>query len=140
MPPSNPQIPDLERNLKDFDSVARAHLVAAERGRSGERYLLADEHVSMRDLAAALLRESGADRSPPPTGPAPLFKMMAATLEPLARSFGFPPLVARGQLSFLLWNARVDATKARRELDYTTVPLAEGLRRTLESFRRQQLI
>jgi nucleoside-diphosphate-sugar epimerase len=134
-----PLLPPGGVSVAFVDSVARAHLVAAERGRSGERYLLADEHVSMKDLAKAMLREAGMDRVPP-TAPALLLKALAAASEPLARAFNFTPLVARGPLAFILWNARVDATKARRELDYSPVPLVEGLRRTLESFRQQRLI
>lgn len=134
-----PLLPPGGVSVAYVDSVARAHLVAAERGRSGERYLLADEHVSMKDLATAMLREAGTDRVPP-TAPALLLKALAVATEPLARAFNFTPLVARGPLAFVLWNARVDATKARRELDYSPVPLTEGLRRTLESFRQQRLI
>ena len=134
-----PLLPPGGVSVAYIDSVARAHLVAAERGRSGERYLLADEHVSIRDLAAATLREAGMDRVPP-TAPALLVKALAAAGEPLARTFKFTPLIARGALSFVLWNARVDATKARRELDYAPVPLVEGLRRTLDAFRQQRLI
>jgi nucleoside-diphosphate-sugar epimerase len=134
-----PLLPPGGVSVAYVDSVARAHLVAAERGLSGERYLLADEHVSIRDLAAATLREAGMDRVPP-TAPALLVKAIAAFGEPLARTFRFTPLIARGTLSFVLWNARVDSTKARRELDYAPVPLVEGLRRTLDWFRQQRLI
>ena len=134
-----PLLPPGGVSVAYVDSVARAHLVAAERGRSGERYLLADEHVSIKDLATAVLREAGMGRVPP-TAPAFLLKPLAAAMEPLARAFGFTPLIARGPLSFVLWNARVDSTQARRELGYLPVPLAEGLRRTLESFRQQRLI
>lgn len=133
-----PLLPPGGVSVAYVDEVARAHLVAAERGRSGERYLLADEHVSMRELAAAMLREAGMDRVPP-TAPAALLKLLAAVSEPLARTFRFTPLVARGPLTFVLWNAQVDAAKARRELGYAPLPLAEGLRRTLESFRQQGL-
>jgi nucleoside-diphosphate-sugar epimerase len=134
-----PLLPPGGVSVAYVDSVARAHLVAAEHGRSGERYLLADEHLSMRDLAAAVLRVSGSDRAPPPTGPAWLLKGLAAVSEPAARMLGFTPMVAQGQLSFLMWNARVDAGKARRELGYEPVPLDEGLRRTLACFREQGL-
>ncbi|HVN42002.1 MAG TPA: NAD-dependent epimerase/dehydratase family protein [Steroidobacteraceae bacterium] len=134
----SPVLPPGGMSVAYVDAVARAHLVAAERGRNGERYLLADEHVSVRELAAAVLHEAGLGRIPP-TAPAAALKVVAAVSEPLARTFGFRPLLARGQLSYVLWNARVDASKARRELDYVPVPLAEGVKRTLESFRRQGL-
>jgi len=134
-----PMLPPGGVSVAYVDSVARAHVAAAERGRDGERYLLADEHVSIRDLASVVLHEVGSTRVPP-TAPAFLLKALAAVTEPLARVFRFTPLIARGQLSYLLWNARVDAAKARRELGYAPVPLGEGIKRTLESFRQQGLI
>jgi len=33
--------------------------------------------------------------------------------------FDFTPLVAPGELAFLLWNVRIDAGKARRELGFS---------------------
>jgi len=64
----------------------------------------------------------------------------AAVSEPLARAFGFKPLIARGQLSFLLWNARVDASKAERALGFTPMPLAEGVKRTVAFLRAEGLV
>jgi hypothetical protein len=46
-----PVLPPGGVSVASVDSVARAHVVAAECGHSGKRYLPADEHVSMKDLA-----------------------------------------------------------------------------------------
>jgi nucleoside-diphosphate-sugar epimerase len=43
-----------------------------------------------------------------------------------------PPLLARGQLTYFLWQAHPDSSKAQRELGWTPTPLEEGVRRTLE--------
>jgi len=67
-------------------------------------------------------------------------KLFATVSAPLARTFGFRPLIAPGQLSFLLWDARVDASKARRELGFQPTPLAEGVSRTLSFLREQGLV
>jgi nucleoside-diphosphate-sugar epimerase len=135
-----PLLPPGGVSVAYVDAVADAHVAAAERGRSGERYLLADEHVSMVRLAETILECAGTGRRRPPLAPVWLMHALARTSAPLARAFGFTPLVAPGQLSFLLWNARVDASKARRELGYVAVPLREGVERTIAFFRAEKLV
>lgn len=122
------------------DGVTDVHLAAAEKGASGERYLVADEHLSNTELARAILRAAGRPERVPFTAPEPLMKLLAAVSEPLARAFGFTPLVARGQLSFMLWNVRVDASKAQRELGFRPTPLAEGMEKTVAFLREQKLV
>jgi dihydroflavonol-4-reductase len=115
------------------DGVGRAQVAAAERGGTGQEYLLADAYISAKEFGGMIAE--AARRRKPGTAPVWLMKGLAATLEPLARTFGFTPLIAKGQLSFLLWQANVDATKARTELGFTPTPLDEGVARTVEHFR-----
>jgi nucleoside-diphosphate-sugar epimerase len=42
-----------------------------------------------------------------------------------------PPLLGAGQLTFLLWQARADNTKARSELGIEFTPWEEGVRSTV---------
>ena len=42
-----------------------------------------------------------------------------------------PPLIGRGQLYFLLWEARADSGKARSELGIEPVDWHEGIQRTV---------
>lgn len=135
-----PLLPPGGVSVAYVDPVADAHIAAAERGVSGERYLLADEHVSMARLAAVILEKAGETRRLPPLAPAWLVRALAASSAPLARTFGFKPLVAPGPLSFLLWDVRVDATKARQQLGYEAVPLADGVERTIAFLRAERLV
>ena len=112
------------------DGVGAGHLAAAERGRPGERYILCDAHATLHELAETVVRVAGRGRVPP-TLPAPVARAFAAAGEGVARVTRRPPLLARGELHFLLWNARPDSAKAQRELGWTPTPLEEGLRRTL---------
>ena len=134
-----PALPPGGVSVAYVDGVTDVHLAAAERGASGERFLVSDAHVSTRELASAIVQAAGGGRVPP-VAPAALMKLLAAASAPLARAFGFTPLIAPGQLSFLLWDARVDASKARRELGFQPTPLAEGISRTVAFLREQGLV
>jgi nucleoside-diphosphate-sugar epimerase len=111
--------------------VGAGQLLAAARGRPGERYILCDEHLTLRELAERVVRLAGRGRVPP-TIPVPLAKGLAPAGERLARIIRRPPLIARGELHFVLWNAVPDSSKAQRELGWQTTPFEEGLRRTLD--------
>jgi len=117
------------------DGIARAHVAAAERGRAGERYLVSDGHVSMHDLARRIARAAGIARVPP-RAPAWLLRPFAAVSAPIARALGKAPLVAPGELAFLCWDVRVDATKAIRELGFVPTSIDEGVENTVAHFRR----
>lgn len=121
------------------DGVTDVHLAAADQGVSGERFLVSDTHVSNRELATEILRAAGGG-SVPPTAPAALMTLLSSVSAPLARTFGFTPLIAPGQLSFLMWDVRVDASKAQRELGFRPTPLAEGIARTVAFLREQGLV
>ena len=110
--------------------IAAGHLLVAERGRDGERYILCDRHVTRRQLAEEVKRVAGRGRVPPVL-PLPVAKASAAVGELLARRFGLPPLVSRGQLYFLLWNAAPDSTRAQEELGWEPTPLEDGIRESL---------
>jgi dihydroflavonol-4-reductase len=112
------------------DGVGAGQLLAAEQGRPGERYILCDEHVTLRELAQTVVRVAGRGRVPP-TVPVPVARALAAAGEAVARVTRRPPLVARGELHFLLWNAAPDSSKAQRELGWRTTPFEVGLRGTL---------
>lgn len=135
-----PLLPPGGVSVAYVDGVTDVHLAAAERGASGERYLVADEHVSQGELARATLVAAGLPVRVPPTAPAFVLKLLAAAMAPAARVFGFTPLIAPGQLSFLLWDAHVDASKARRELGFRPTPLAEGVARTVAFLRKEKLV
>ncbi|MGH2979463.1 MAG: NAD(P)H-binding protein, partial [Solirubrobacterales bacterium] len=126
-----PALPPGGLGLVFTDGVAEGHLLAADRGRDGERYILCDTHLTLRELAETVVRVAGRGRVPP-TLPVPAARALAAASEALSRVTGRPPLISRGQLYFFTWNAAPDSTKAQTELGWEPTPLDDGVRRTLE--------
>lgn len=125
-----PMLPPGGMGMTHVSGLGRGQLLAAERGRPGERYILCDGHMELRELAQTAVRLAGRGIVPP-VMPVPVAKALAAGGEALSRVIRRPPLLPKGQLYFLLWNARPQAAKAQRELGWTPTPLEEGLAATV---------
>ena len=125
--------------LAYVDDVADGHLAAFDRGAPGERYILADGYATTREIAAAAVEEAGRGRVPV-TLPAPVARAVAAGGEGLSRLIRRPPLLGRGQLTFLLWEARADSSKARRELGVEFRPWRDGVRETVRWMLAEGLV
>lgn len=134
-----PLVPPGGMSLAYVHGVAEAHLVAADRAPSGERFLIADGHASNRALVEIIAHEAGVSKVPR-DAPVWLIKALADLSAPVARRFGGRPIIAHGQLEFLLWDPRIDTTKAERELDFVPMPLEEGVRRTIQFLRESGVV
>jgi dihydroflavonol-4-reductase len=126
-----PATPPGGMTLVHAEDVADGHLAAFERGDPGERYLLADGYASMREILQVAVTEAGRGFVPP-TLPVRVAKALAAAGEGVSRVIGRPPLLGRGQLEFLLWEARMDSAKARGQLGVRFRPWQDGIRETVQ--------
>jgi nucleoside-diphosphate-sugar epimerase len=125
-----PGVPPGGMTLVHADDVATGQLAAFESGRPGERYLLADGYATMRELLAVAVDEAGRGWVPP-TMPTPLARGLATAGEAVSRLIRRPPLLGSGQLTFLLWQARADSSRARSELGMEFTPWEQGVRSTV---------
>jgi dihydroflavonol-4-reductase len=114
-------------NVVSVQDVADGHLLALERGRSGERYLLGGEDMSIRDVFACVARAAGL--SAPRIGvPWPAAYAAAVAAGVALKPFGREPElllldeVRSGRLPHLF-----DDRKARMELGYASRPARQAL-------------
>jgi dihydroflavonol-4-reductase len=127
-----PAVPPGGTGYAYVQGVAEGHLLAAEKGVDGERYILADGYATFREIAEMVKEVAGRGRVPP-VMPVPVARALAAAGEGISRVIRRPPLLPRGQLTYFLWQAQPDSSKAQSELGWTTTTLSDGVRRTLES-------
>jgi dihydroflavonol-4-reductase len=111
--------------------VGEGHVLAEELAAPGSRFILCEAYYTLTEIARAVLAEAGLDRQPPPTVPLAAARAIAWLGEGAARFTGRPPLIARGSLSFLQWQAHPCSEKAQRELGWQPTPLRRGIAQTL---------
>jgi dihydroflavonol-4-reductase len=115
-------------NVVAVEDVATGHLLAAERGRAGERYLLGGENLPMRDVFAIVAEAAG---RPAPAVPVPwrLAHVAALTASGATRPFGREPsLLVLDEVRLARLPMSFDDAKARRELGHAPGPAADALR------------
>ncbi len=98
-------------------AVGVGHVLAAERGRTGERYILNGENVSHRALMT-LAAEAVGVHAPWFTIPRPLVKVLATPLDWLNRIRRAQPLIDGSQLRLSARDMYFDGRKAERELGF----------------------
>jgi dihydroflavonol-4-reductase len=110
---------DTAINVVDVRDVAAGHVLAYERGRRGERYLLGGEDVTLRETFAMIARHAG--RTPPRVGVPWRVALGAAwTADRALRVLGREPkLLNLDETRLARTPMRFSTDKARRELGYT---------------------
>jgi dihydroflavonol-4-reductase len=123
-------------NVVGVDDVALGHLLALERGRVGERYILGGDNLMLRQLLAEIATLSGrrAPRLRLPVGP---LYPLAHAAEGLARLTGREPFLTVDGLKMSRNRMFFSSAKAGRELGYRPAPHAAGLEAALEWFGRE---
>ena len=116
-----------------IEDVADAFLLAAERGRVGERYIISESFMPMREMLATAASAVGAK---PPRFGVPLAVMYAfgATVGLASRLLrrNLPMNVKGVRLMHIMSPA--DHGKATRELGWKPLPTAEALRRAAQFY------
>ncbi|MGH7001518.1 MAG: hopanoid-associated sugar epimerase [Stellaceae bacterium] len=134
-----PAYVDTGLNLVHVDDVARGHLLAEERGRVGERYILGGENLTLGDILRLVAGIVG--RKPSKTEvPAALVWPVAVIEEALGWLIGREPFATREGLRMSRHKMFFSSAKAERELDYRARPAREGLADAVAWFRQAGMV
>ncbi len=123
----------------DVRDIADGAIAAAEKGRTGERYLLGNEYRTVRELAS-VCRAKGGVRPPLFTTPMWIAKIGAPFAMAWAKLTGSRPLFTNESLHALCGNPSVSHAKAARELGYQPRPLEATVADTYEWFRASGML
>ena len=128
-----PAYVDTGLNVVDARDAAQGHLLACERGRPGERYILGAENLTLADILGKLAAAAG---RPAPRWKLPHAVAFAAGLASTAWAnlSGAPPRVPLDAVRMSRKKMWVSHAKAARELGFAPGPAAAALSRAAEWF------
>ena len=129
-----PAYVDTGLNWVAVEDVAAGHLLAADRGRAGERYILGHRNLTMKQVLDALEKLTGL--------PAPRLRLPHAVAMAAGYADNFlscwllrrPPRIPLDGVRMSKYKMFVDCSKAMRELGYAPTPVEDALARAVAWF------
>lgn len=120
-------------NVIDVHDCARGHILAAQKGKPGERYILGHENLSILDIFTKLAELTGL---PAPRFKVPKWVALTASFasELKARVLGKAPQVPLAGLRLALKPMFYSSARAINDLGLKTRPASEALRRAAAWF------
>ena len=130
-----PAYVDTGLNVVDVEDVAIGHIMAAEKGRIGERYILGHANLTLPELFQLLEQVSGM-RAPRIRIPYGFAYLSACVSECVARTITHrPPFVTLAGVRLSRKRMFFDASKAVRELGLPQTPPVKALSQAVQWFR-----
>ncbi|MCS7285664.1 MAG: NAD-dependent epimerase/dehydratase family protein [Anaerolineae bacterium] len=126
---------DTGLNIVDVEDVAKGHILAAERGRVGECYILGGENMTLKQFLDLLAEVSG---RPPVRWRIPHWvAMLWAYIDVALTKLGLRsvPTATPEKVRLSRRYEWFDCSKAMRELGYTYGPAREAVRKAVEWYR-----
>ena len=121
-------------NIVDVDDVAAGHLLAMQKGRIGQRYILGNKNLMLREVFEILSRLTGVK--------APTIKLPRLAIIPLAylnqwiaNLTGQPPRIPLEGVKMAKYKMHYDCSKAIRELGIPHTPPEVALEKAVRWFR-----
>jgi dihydroflavonol-4-reductase len=126
---------DTGMNLVDVEDVAAGHLMAMERGRIGERYILGNQNLSLYEVFKILSRLTGV--------PAPRLRLPRTSILPLAYANQWlsdyvthrPPRIPLEGVRMAKYMMHYDCAKAIQELGLPQTPIESALENAVRWFK-----
>ena len=126
-----PVFVDTHVSVVDVEDCVEGHLLAAERGEAGRRYVLNGATLHALE-ALEMVSELSGVRDRVRMIPPPLARSAVAVVEAAYRLRGKTPSVCRARVRTILHGHRYDGTRATRELGLEYTPVAETFARTID--------
>ena len=118
------------------DDLAAAMILAAEKGKPGEHYIISAGDLTTREMFDILSQET---KIPVPREtPKPLVRLAGNLLDPMGRLLNWQPPLSRERVHYIYDRCvRVDASKAGQELGWQPRAVAETLQQIVQTMKAE---
>jgi len=130
---------DTGLNIVHVDDVAEGHVLALEKGRVGERYVLGGENMLLKDILA-LVADVVHRRPPSIRLPEAVVWPAAFVMEKLAKVTGITPMMTRDHLKMARKKMFYSSAKATAELGYHPRPVRLAMEDAVAWFRANGML
>jgi dihydroflavonol-4-reductase len=127
-----PGVIDAPMNFADVEDAARGHLLAADKGAPGERYILGGDNMTWPELIEHVAEVSGIRH------PVLVLPTETARVAQIREAMKLPAALPAEGFGLMSKDWRFSSEKAKRELGYETRPIDETIRATVDWY--QELI
>lgn len=125
---------DVVSNIVDVEDVVRGHILAAQKGRVGERYILGGENLSMKDFFKLIAEIAGIE-PPKRRIPYSLALMLGYGYQFISAITKKPPQMTTSGVRLMGKSACFDCSKAINELGIPQTPIKKTLEKSVNWFR-----
>lgn len=126
-------------NLVDVEDVARGHVLAAQKGKMGERYILGNANMPMKEFFD-LVAEIGGVESPRLKINYPIGISLAYLSEAISVIVKKPPMISLHNARFINKFYYFDSSKAVNELGMPQTPIRTTIEKAIDWFRENGYI
>ena len=120
-------VADQRMEVVDVDDAARAFLLAEERGRPGERYIISERMMSSKEILTAAAEATG-HRAPRIAVPLAAMQLAGLLGDVIGRVFKRDVPLTSVSVRLMHFMPPLDHAKATRELGWTPRPTEEAIR------------
>jgi dihydroflavonol-4-reductase len=121
-----PGVIDAPMNFADVEDAAQGHLLAADKGKAGERYILGGVNLGWPELIEHVAEVSGHRH------PVLVLPPETARVAQIREALKLPSALPAEGFGLMSKDWRFSSEKAKRELGYTTRPLDDTIRATVD--------
>ena len=128
-------------NIVDVRDVAKGHILAAEKGKTGEKYILGNQNVTITEFMKMVYKADGRENSFIPSIPTSVLKGGTYALSLWSDHISKkPPLSTPVEVEYASNHLFVDNAKAKKELGLKFMPVEDSLKESIAWFQDNKMI
>lgn len=135
-----PGVPPGSGSFAHGQAVARAHIAAVDKGRTGENYLLGGPDATFLEFVQTVADMARQNKRPRRTVPAPIMRLMGKVEGLISAATAKPPQITPEAVAMVTARVRIASTRAIDELGYEPSTLHTAISDAYDWMLREKMI
>lgn len=128
---------DAASEVVGVEDAAQGLILAAEKGRPGERYIISESYTQNKDLFAKAAQFAGV-KAPRFVIPKPLLLVVTTLVEAFCRLTGLESVVNHNSVKLIYQTWSLSNEKAKKELGWNPAPIDDAIKRAVTFYKNNR--